>query len=206
MFWRDLARNWAPGQDCALCGRVGGRHWICAACERSLPAAFPQPGCVAPYAYRFPVDRLVQRFKFAGDLAAGRWLGERLAERVRGEPRPDLLVAPPLAVPRLRERGFNQAHELAKVVGRTLGVPVARRGLSRRRETTPQSGLGRAARRANLAGAFDCRLDLRGRRVAIVDDVLTTGATAEALGETLKQGGAVAVEVWVVARTPEPGS
>jgi ComF family protein len=151
------------------------------------------------------VDRLVQRFKFGGDLAAGRWLGERLAGHVRGSARPDVLVAPPLAPMRLRGRGFNQAHELAKVAGRVLGVPVARRGLSRQRDTTPQPGLGRAARLANLAGAFECRIDLRGRRVAIVDDVFTTGATAEALGETLRRSGASSVDVWVVARTPEPG-
>lgn len=201
-----MGRNWALAQDCALCGRVGEPALVCAACERSLPRAAPDPACLAPYAYRFPVDRLVQRFKFAGDLAAGAWLGERLAERVRDEERPDLLVAPPLATPRLRARGFNQAHELAKVVGRALGVPVARRGLGRRRETTPQPGLGRAERRANLAGAFECRLDLRGRRVAIVDDVLTTGATAAELDETLRRCGASAVDVWVVARTPEPGS
>ncbi len=116
MFCRDLSRNWVLGQDCALCGSVGERRLVCAACERSLPPAAPNTGCIAPYAYRYPVDRLVQRFKFAGDLATGRWLGERLAERVRGEVRPDLLVAPPLAVPRLRERGFNQAHELAMSV------------------------------------------------------------------------------------------
>lgn len=189
-----------------MCGSVGEPTLVCEACERSLSRAMPHPACIAPYAYRYPVDRLVQRFKFAGDLAAGRWLGERLADRVREEPRPDLLVTPPLATHRLRERGFNQAHELAKTVGRALDLPVARRGLSRRRQTTPQPGLGRLARRANLAGAFECRLDLRGRRVAIVDDVLTTGATADALGEALRQCGASAVEVWVVARTPDPGT
>jgi ComF family protein len=161
---------------------------------------------VASYVYAFPLDRLVQRFKFAGDLAVGRWLGQRLAHRVRKDTRPDLLLAPPLAIARLRERGFNQAYELAKTVGRALDLPVARRGLARRRDTAPQPGLGRTARRANLAGAFECRLDLRGRRVAIVDDVLTTGATADALGDTLRRAGADAVQVWVVARTPEPGT
>ena len=156
-------------------------------------------------AYAFPVDRLIHRFKFGGDLAVGRWLGLRLAERARGEPRPDLLLAPPLSGARLRERGFNQAHELARTVGRELGLRAPFQGLSRRRETAPQPGLGREARRANLTGAFECRLDLQGLRVAIVDDVLTTGATADAFAQVLLRAGARMVDVWVVARTPPPG-
>jgi len=125
---------------------------------------------------------------------------------VAGEARPGLLVAPPLSRARLRERGFNQAHELARIVGRSLAIPVRWRGLARRRETAHQPGLGRAARSANLAGAFECRLDLRGTRVAIVDDVITTGATVEALAATLRHAGAREVAVWVVARTPGPGA
>ncbi len=177
---------------------------MCPSCERSLPSApAGPPGEVALYAYRFPVDGLIQRFKFGGDLAIGGWLGRRLAARVAGEPRPDLLVAPPLSRARLRQRGFNQAHELARTVGRLRRIPVIFRGLVRRHDTAPQAGLGRVARRANLAGAFECRLDLRGRQVAIVDDVLTTGATADALARTLMARGARAT-VWVVARTPPP--
>jgi len=204
VFFSDLGRFWAPEQDCALCGALSGRTLICAACEHSLPRSDPAPGLVARYAYAFPVDRLVQRFKFGGDLAVGRWLGERLAERAGSRPRPDWLVAPPLAAARMRERGFNQAHELARTVGHSLGIPVAWRGVARARDTRHQPGLGRAARRANLAGAFTCARDLRGRRLAIVDDVLTTGATAEALAAALRRAGAASVDTWVVARTPEP--
>lgn len=178
---------------------------MCGACERSLPRAPRERRYRAAFAYAFPVDRLILRFKFAGDLALGRWLALRLAGAVRGEPRPDLLVAPPLARRRLHRRGFNQAHEIAKAIGRELGVPVAHRGLARRRETAAQSKLSRAQRRANLRGAFECRLDLRGRRVAVVDDVLTTGATADALASVLRSRGARHVAVWVVARTPRPG-
>jgi len=204
VFFRDLGRFWAPDQDCALCGAFSGRTLVCVACERSLPLPDPTSALVARYAYAFPVDRLVQRFKFGGDLAVGRWLGERLAERVGSRPWPDCLVAPPLAMARMRERGFNQAHELARTVGHSLGIPVAWRGLARARDTRHQPGLGRAARRANLAGAFTCGRDLRGRRLAIVDDVLTTGATVEALAEALRHAGAASVDTWVVARTPGP--
>ena len=194
-----------PGQDCVLCGAGPAASRLCVSCERSLPAPVDLPGdVVAAYAYAFPVDRLVQRFKFGGDLAVGRWLGERLAECVAGEPRPDLLVAPPLAAARLRERGFNQALQLATCVGRAIRVPVDRNPLTRIRETSSQAGLGRAARRQNLRGAFCCTRDLRGMRVAIVDDVFTTGATAEAIADVLRSAGARDVRTWVVARTPDP--
>ena len=218
---------WRLGQDCLLCGDRA-HDVICTACERALPAA--RPACVrcalplaidglcgecqrsaaafdaaiAAFAYRFPVDRLVHRFKFSADLAAGRWLAERLSERARGEPRPDAIVVPPLAAARLRARGFNQALEVARIVARALGVPLVRDGLTHRRETAPQPGLDRAARRANLAGAFACSRDFAGAHVAIVDDVMTSGATAGALARALREAGAARIQVWVVARTPTP--
>ena len=146
----------------------------------------------------------MQRFKYASDLALGRWLALQLAARVANEARPHLVLAPPAAEDRLRTRGFNQALEIAKVVGARLGVRGSIRGLARTRKTSPQPGLGREERRRNLEGAFQCRLDLEGQHVAIVDDVLTTGATADALAAVLKQAGAARVSLWVVARTPEP--
>lgn len=196
------------GQDCLLCMGASDEV-VCPSCARALPTA--NPACfpaleeaAAAFAYRFPVDRLVARFKFSADLAVGRWLGVRLADRVRGLARPDVIVAPPLAAERLRERGFNQALELAKVVARDLRVPLRSRGLRRTRATAPQPGLDRDARRANLEGAFACDADLRGLQVAIVDDVMTTGATAEALGLVLRAAGATKISVWVAARTPDP--
>lgn len=160
---------------------------------------------MAAYAYRFPVDCLVRRFKFSGDLAVGKWLGRQLAKRVAAGARPDLIVAPPLWRSKLRARGFNPALELARTVGRGLGIPVLWRGTERIRDTGTQTGLGRDARRKNLRGAFQVDLDLGGRRVAIVDDVMTTGATAQSLSGALEAAGAARVDVWVVARTPDPG-
>jgi ComF family protein len=177
---------------------------VCQPCERSLPLPAPEDSAVAAFSYAFPLDRLVQRFKFGGDLAVGRWLGLRLAQRARHEPRPDLLLAPPLSAPRLRERGFNQALELAKIVGSELGVAVEYQGITRERETAPQAGLSRPARQDNLRDAFRCRRDLAGRSVAVVDDVLTTGATVDAFAEVLRAAGASRVAAWVVARTPAP--
>jgi ComF family protein len=149
------------------------------------------------------MDRLVQRFKYAGDLALGRWLAAALADHVAHAPRPDLIVAPPSTRERLRERGFNPGLEIAKAVARHHGLRCAVSGLARARETQPQPGLARGARCRNLEGAFACRIDVNGAHVALVDDVLTTGATADAAADVLKRAGAARVSVWVVARTPQ---
>ena len=217
-------------QDCVLCLAGAGDGSICPACAAGLGEVGPAcPGCALPlprsgacsacrrhpyafddatarFEYRFPLDRLVQRFKYAGDLVLGRWLALRLAERVGHLPRPDILVAPPLAPDRLRERGFNQGVELARVLGRSLGVRQDIATLRRSRATAPQAGLGRRARQANLRGAFECRGSFRGLHVAIVDDVMTTGATAHTLARALKAAGAARVSAWAVARAPDlPG-
>jgi ComF family protein len=202
----QLLKNWAMEQDCVLCA-ASGPELVCPACTASLALApSPEASSVAVFAYTFPLDRLVQRFKSAGDLAVGRWLAERLADRVAGLPAPDLLVAPPLAPRRLRARGFNQSLEIARIVGRRIGVPHAVRGLEKVRETLPQQGLGRRARRRNLRDAFRCSLDLGGRHVVIVDDVLTTGATAAAIAAELRRAGAARVDVWTVAQAPGRGA
>ena len=218
-------RLWS--QDCVLCLDGAGERLVCAACEAGLgEVSRPCPGCALPlppggacapcrrhpyafdaaaarFEYRFPLDRLVQRFKYSGDLAVGRWLALRLAERVRGLPRPDVLVAPPLAPERLRERGFNQSVALAAALGRELGGRQDLTSRRRRRATAPQAGLGRRARQANLRDAFACRGRFDGQHVAIVDDVMTTGATAHTLARVLKAAGAERVSAWAVARAPD---
>ena len=214
-------------QDCTLCSSPSTRL-VCHACEETLPQAnpscarcalpVPHPGLcgrchahppafdatLAAFEYRFPVDRIVRRFKYAGDLALGRWLAERLADRVlaSGEPLPALVVAPPSTTARLRERGFNPALEIAKSVARSMGVPCVIDGLSRTRQTAPQPGLDRDERRRNVEGALAASVGVEGRTVALVDDVMTTGATAEAAARVLKRAGAVRVIAWVAARTP----
>ena len=194
-----------PGQDCVLCGAGSADEMVCAPCLASLPAL--DPGIhrvVAPFEYRFPIDRLVQRFKFAGDLAVGRWLALQLAARARGEARPQLLVPVPLTRKRLRARGFNQTVEIARAVSRQLRIPAAIRMLERTRDAPAQAGLSRRARRANLRGAFRCRRGaLAGLHVALIDDVVTTGATADAAARALKRAGAARVDVWAIARTPD---
>jgi ComF family protein len=224
-----LPISWAThlfDQDCALCGSASRDRLVCVACDRALPrlrvacarcaAPLAQAGlcgeclrgapafdeAAAAFEYRFPVDRLVQRFKAAGDLAIGRWLALQLLERVRPAERPDRIVAPPLSREKLRRRGFNQALEIAKHVGRALRVPVDLAALEKVRDTPAQQGLTRRERRANLRGAFRCARRFEGEHVAIIDDVVTTAATANALARLLKRAGAARVSVWAVARTP----
>ena len=178
---------------------------ICSRCLLSLPLLEPhREGVIAPFEYRFPVDRLVQRYKYAGDLAVGRWLALALAARAGAERRPDLLVPVPVTPARLRSRGFNQAAQIARVISRELEIPAALRVLERIRDAPSQSALGRRARRANLRGAFACRRRLEGRHIALIDDVVTTGATGEAASHVLRRAGAARVDVWALARTPDP--
>ena len=204
------------GQDCLLCMATSGNDMVCAACLEALPTLHVsgEPGAAvvgefdaicARYEYRFPVDRLVQRFKYAGDLAVGKWLAAQLALHARAAPAPQLLVPMPITRARLRERGFNQAVEIARVVSRALRVPAAARALERTRDAPPQSRLGRRARRANLRDAFACTRPLGARHVALIDDVVTTGATASAAARALKRAGVERVDVWALALTPGPG-
>ena len=197
----QLLKETALAQDCTLCG-AAARALVCADCAADLPRDPGMTDVRAPFAYRFPVDRMVQRFKAGGDLALGRWLAERLADHVRGDRRPDVVVAAPLGRLRLRRRGFNQSLEIARVVARAIGARCPRRALTKVRETRPQQGLGRRARQRNLRGAFTCTPALRGRRVAIVDDVVTTGATMLAITAALHRAGVRSVSWWAVARAP----
>lgn len=179
------------------------RAGLCGSCLAQPPRF---DAVASAFAYGFPVDRLVQRFKFSGDLALGAWLGEALARQVASRPRPDFLIPAPLSAQRLRGRGFNQALLLARRVGRRLGIALDANAAAKPRDTPPQARLSRVARQANLRDAFVCPRRLDGLHLAIVDDVMTTGATADALAAALKAAGATRVDAWVVARTPQPHS
>lgn len=174
-------------------------------CGRCLkcPPAFDRT--VAALAYAFPFDRLIPRLKYQGRLAVAPVLGECLAHAVSSQPHPDCLVPMPLHRQRLRERGFNHATEVAQVVAKRLGLPLDRSLCRRSRNTPPQMGLKHDARRRNVRGAFECTQDLSGRRIAIVDDVMTTGTSLDELAATLKRAGAAEVQCWVVARALPAG-
>ncbi|MEM1089941.1 MAG: ComF family protein [Pseudomonadota bacterium] len=169
---------------------------ICGRCLRE-PPGFDE--VTAALAFAPPVDGWVRRFKYDGTLYLGRLLSELFLLRCRPAV-PDLIVPVPLHRERLTLRGFNQSAELARPMARRLGVPLVQNLLLRGRSGVPQSTLLAADRRRAMRGVFQVRRPLDGARVALIDDVLTTGATATACARALKQAGAAEVRVWVISR------
>lgn len=225
MMLSTLSRNllaWTGG-DCLLCGEESGPELLCAACAAELPAlaehcpqcALPSPAgavcgscldrpphydrTLALWRYEFPCDRLVQALKYRARLALSGFFARSLASRPL--PEVDLIVPMPLHPKRLAERGFNQALEIARGLARRLGRPIEPRGALRVKDTPPQTRLPYEERAKNVRGAFLCKLDLSGASVAVVDDVMTTGATLNELARALKRAGATRVENFVIART-----
>lgn len=173
---------------------------MCGACVRRRPRFH---ACVAPYRYAYPLDHMVRALKYGGDVAHGRVLAELFARAVHAGGRaawPEILLPVPLGHGRFRRRGYNQAIELAIHMHRALGIALHTDVLVRTRETVEQAGLGRRARRKNLRNAFAVVRPLPARHVAIVDDVVTTGSTANEVARVLKLAGATRIEVWALAR------
>lgn len=185
------------------CRRCGLTQPV-ARCPRSR-SPWDVDAVVAPFVYAPPLDHYVQALKYRGSRSLGRAFALLLVPALAtAELRIDSLVAVPLHRARLLERGYNQAHEIARTLARELGVPALQRGIARRTATAAQAGQGARERRAAMSDAFDVGRDLAGRRVGVVDDVVTTGATANALAAALKAAGAARCVVLAVARTPEP--
>jgi len=223
---RHLSRTLLPYR-CLVCGEAGAGGDLCTPCRAALPwnrsacascglpMALPASDCGqclnapppftatrAALVYGFPLDRLLPRFKFHGDLAAGRVLSELLCESLVDAEKPQALLPVPLHRSRLRERGYDQALELAKAVARRTGVPLLSSALRRSRATARQSELDLSARQRNLRGAFGLAERDLPTHVALIDDVMTTGATLRECAQTLLRGGVRRVDVWVVARAP----
>jgi len=199
----DACRDALPWNDraCLRCALpLPGRDALCGACLRRPP---PLLAAHAAFVYGFPLDRLLPRFKFHRDLAAGRLLASAMTDRFGTLPRPDALVAVPLHRARLRRRGYDQALELATPLARALGIPLRTDVLLRTRDTAPQSELDAIARRRNLRGAFAVAPGAAlPAYVVLVDDVMTTGATLHAAAKVLRRAGVARVDAWVCARAP----
>jgi ComF family protein len=194
-------------QTCALPLPAAGL--TCGQCLNQ-PPAFEQ--VIAPWTYSFPVDSLITRFKHSAQWPLGHLLGELLAQSLQHRfgddlDRPDVLVPVPLARQRLRKRGFNQAAMLARWLGTRLDIACDERLLMRTQDTGAQQELNAEARKTNLRNAFILTPNavVKGQHLALVDDVLTTGATAQALARLLIKAGAARVDVYCLARTPKPG-
>lgn len=186
----------------SACGRCGLplpiRAAACGACLRE-PPPFTQTHAV--WRYAFPMDRLLPRFKFHDDLAAGAVIAHGMVEVLRAARQPDAIVPVPLHRQRLRERGYDQALELAKIIAKRLALPLIADGLRRTVSTRAQTGLDADERRRNLRRAFEARTFRPWpRHVALVDDVMTTGATLREAARALRAAGVERVDAWVAAR------
>jgi ComF family protein len=212
---------------CLLCAAPAAGALLCDGCDADLPrlaaaAAIHCDTCALPitagtrcgaclahppkydhvcaaFTYAFPVDALVQALKYRGMLAIAPLFGNAIAAGL-GQ-RPALLIPMPLADERLRERGFNQSQEIARHLAKLTGLPLLPRACRRVRHTPPQAALPWKERAKNIRNAFVCDADLSGRQVAVVDDVMTTGATLNELARNLKAAGASHVTGLIAART-----
>lgn len=203
-----LAAEEALCQQCAL--PLQGRTDYCGHCLHK-PPTFSRT--IAPFSYRNPVDFLIHNFKYRRQLGVGKALGQLLANCIHhtydehGWLLPELIIPVPLHWTRRWVRGFNQTDILGLQLSKQFEVPLNSHICRRVRRTPTQKGLNRAARQNNLHHAFqlsaDGRQAIEGRRVALLDDVITTTATTRELSRLLVQQGANDVHIWALARTPE---
>jgi ComF family protein len=229
--WRSLQFALLPAH-CLLCGQAGaGQRDLCDGCAAqfvrnavscprcALPLAAPAPLCgeclrreprfataYAPFIYCSPLDQLITRLKFGRNLAAGRVLAEVWIDAWSTAPPrlPEALIPVPLHAQRLRERGYNQALELARPLAAAWRIPLSDNALVRTRSTPAQSNLQANQRRRNLRGAFSVATHAAlPAHVALLDDVMTTGATLHECTRTLLRAGVERVDVWVLARAPK---
>lgn len=220
----NIAQNWIP-RSCPLCGATAETTGLCTPCHSQLPhlqssccpvcaiPVTPHDTCgqclkhppafnrtLAAFTYAFPVNSLIQALKYGDNLALTGILADPLIALAVHQPKPDLLVPMPLHRNRLRERGFNQSLEIARIISRKLDIPILPNGCERILDTAPQAALNLKQRADNIRGAFACSQELTGLSIAIVDDVMTSGATINELSKTLRAQGAEEISAWVVAR------
>jgi len=192
-----------PRLRAALCPRCALASPGGAVCGRCLTQPPQYDATVAALGYEFPADVLVQALKFRGELALAPFLGDLLASCISGR-KVDCIIPVPLSAARLRARGYNQALEIARGIGGAAGIRLAPELCERARDTPAQMDLPLAERAKNVRGAFRCPRLVAGAEVAVLDDVMTTGATLDEIAGTLKRAGAARVENWVIARTFPP--
>jgi ComF family protein len=221
-------QHWLYPPACVLCGSAVKEGDLCSGCAVELPynaaactrCALPlasaaelcgqclqdppgYDGAMSLFRYAYPADHLILRLKFQAQLHLARALGELLAQHLKREVQtmPEIIIPVPLHRTRLRERGFNQALEIARPIARSLSIPVDYKSCERVRKTSAQSLLPAAERRKNIKGAFRVTRPMAARHVAILDDVMTTGHTVQELAATLRKAGVERIDVWVLART-----
>lgn len=183
---------------CPVCALPTPSAEVCGRCLRH-PPLFDRT--VAVFGYLFPLDKLIQAMKYGEQLALADAFAQKLARVIDKNDLPDCIIPMPLHPVKLRVRGFNQSLLLASGTARKFNLELLPDTCKRVRDTPPQSALPWKERKRNMRDAFHCDADMAGRHVALVDDVLTTGASLNALAEALRKQGASRVSAWVVART-----
>lgn len=200
----DLPVNQWHCLCCALPMLYPVNEQMCGGCLASPP---PFDRSLVPWRYQYPVDGMISRYKYNGQLKFARPLIAGFASHLestfenRIDKKPQLLIPSPMLSARRRERGFNQARDIAEKLGHALDIPVGAGVVKRVRKVQAQRGLSREARLANLRGVFEVCAVVP-ERIAIVDDVVTTGATVRVLASVLREAGAKEIQVWALARTP----
>lgn len=220
---RPIVRQLMPS-SCLLCGSDSIDEVICDGCMEDLPRLPAQhcPQCAEPttfgercgsclatpphfddttavFKYEFPADRIIHSLKYGHKLAIAKWAAHQLAQRLQGRTF-DLIVPLPLHPHRLRQRGFNQSAEIARHLEKHLKIPVDRSTLRRHIATPPQAELPLKERHRNVRNAFECVGQLQGKKVLLIDDVMTSGATVSECARMLRMHGASQVSVGVLAR------
>lgn len=222
--WLKYSLSALYPHHCPLCG-ARSQSAFCTGCEQDMPrllSACPQCGLelpaealycghcqtnppqyqrlYSPYAYAHPVSNLITAVKYQQRLSLIPVLAHAMTRRVTRQPiGVDALLPVPLHSARLRERGFNQSLELARVLSKQIAVPILH-GIERHRATATQTTLPADQREQNVRGAFRLHQPIAHRRIAIVDDVVTTGSTVNEIAKLLRSAGVEEIEVWCIAR------
>ena len=185
---------------CEICARPLTQNLVCGQCQK-IPPFFDR--ALTPLLYVDPVDRFLCGLKYREQFSFARFAAGVMTNHAlkTGQKAPDMICPVPMTSKTLRKRGFNQSAFIGQLIAWQLGIPMSSNLILKTRDTAHQSDLKAKERQNNLKGAFECKRQVRGRHIVIVDDVLTTGATANEISKTLKKYGASRVDIWTCART-----
>ena len=190
---------WHNAPQCPQCGLLSN-GLTCGNCLHAIPHF---DATHALFTYDYPINGLLQHYKYREMIHLAHTFSGLLHQRKLSTfiQNIDVIIPMPMHHQRLKERGFNQALELARLLSRKMGITLDYKNCQRIKLTPPQANLALKERTRNIRGVFECKKNFQGQRIALVDDVMTTGASLNELAKTLKNSGAAHVECWVIART-----
>ena len=189
------------------CGRCGNSILVTATgthCKHCLLEPPPYQQLISAWQYAFPLSQIISQFKFSDQIHWQKFLSQGLIRQLQQRPDfilPDRIIPMPLHLKRLRQRGYNQANLIAKSIAKHLSIKLNTNLCSRQKYTQPQVELPEKNRRANVRNAFHVAQSLKNLKIAIVDDVITTGSTAASLSQALLGAGAEHIQVWCLTKT-----